>query len=141
MIYSKNKNGFTLIEAVMAIAIAATVLTSVFMVQNASLQSVVLRARRLQQMLFAKKFIHTTRRIIEQSKDQRQFSLERKEDDPETFLSYKLESVGKKSSLKKINNLYREKVTVSNDKQHTGRTYELITFFFVAEQEKEHKKQ
>lgn len=126
MIFS-DKKGFTLIEAMMAIAIAGLVMAPVFMLQDTAFSSVVRVAEQFQRLLFAKQFLYMARQ--EQKDDTTNFSLERNENNPKTILRYSLGKAPQNSTLTKQKNLYFEKV-VARGLQPNDPSVTLITLRF-----------
>lgn len=134
MIHFKNRNGFTLIEAMIAVAIAAIILTPLFILQGVVLQNVDRVSRKLHRIFFAEDFLYEARRSM--VPEIRVFTLEKKIDDPATVLQYKFGPLDKKSALGAINNLHVERVTITWQDQRRQREEQLIRFVYKPEQKK-----
>ena len=106
----KNKQGFSLIEAMLAIAIVALVLTPMFVLENNVFDGVARMAQKFHRLLFAQNFLYVAQRQepIESTK----YSLERKEDKPLSTSRYTLSPIAKQSSLAAVKRLYKQEVEV-----------------------------
>jgi len=131
MIHSRNKNGFTLVEVLVSLAIVALVLTPIYVTQGTVLQRVGHYARVLDRFMFADLFFVDS--AIALGKDAKQMTLEKKIDTPLTFLTYEFKPMPDASPLKKFKDLYLEKVTIRYDE--AGRKYrdELVSFHYRPE--------
>lgn len=128
MIYFKNHNGFTLLETVFALAIAAIVLTPLFILQGTLLQRVSDSAIHMQRLFFAKDFLYRTHK--ETDPDEQEVDREKKIEDPAMIAQYTLKSIEKKSSLAGIPGLLTQQVKYSWQWQGRGYSDNLVTFIF-----------
>ena len=129
----KNHDGFTLIEAMLAITIAALVLTPVFILQGTVLQSIMRLSHRIERLFLAQQFLYEARSIKPEA---REFSLDKKIEEPQTILKYTMTSVPKKSQLANVPGLRIERVTVKWQDQGIERQDRLISFVYKPEQKK-----
>jgi len=83
MIHSKNHSAFTLIETMFAIAIAALVLTPLFILQGTMLQQVLRASDKIGRIFLAQQFMYEARRAMPVGTQT--FILEKKIDTPTTF--------------------------------------------------------
>lgn len=134
MIHYKNHNGFTLIEATVAIAIAVIILTPLFILQGVVLQGVHRGSRKLHRIFLGKHVLYEARRAM--GPEAREFTLEKKIDDPQTVIKYELRPLRGKSSLHEVNNLYVERVTIKWQDPRGKREEQLIGFVYKPEQKK-----
>jgi len=111
MIHFKNHSAFTLIETMFAIAITAIVLTPLFILQGSILQQVSRASHKIERIFLAQQFMYEAKRAM--PFDTRKFTLEKKIDNPTTFLKYETKLIPPQSSLAQINDLYIEHVTIS----------------------------
>ena len=105
---TKNNNGFTLIESMIAIAIVGFVLTPIFVLQTNVFSSALRVADRFHRNVQAAQFSFIAYR--QQPPTAKDFKLERKEDKPTSTLRYAFEPVAKASSLAKEKGMYRQEV-------------------------------
>ncbi len=131
MIHFKNRRGFTLIEAMVAVAIAAIILTPLFILQGVVLQNVGRMSRTLHRIFWAQHFLYEARRI--KDPEVRDFTLEKKIEDPECVLKYELKAVAKKSSLSQIADIRKEQVTITWQDQRRTREEQIISFVYKPE--------
>lgn len=132
MILFKNHKAFTLIETMFALAIAALVLTPLFILQGTMLQQVSRASNKIERIIFiATQFMWEAK--LKMPPDAQTFTLEKKIDDPLTFLKYEVIPLPEKSSLAQINSLYRERVVISWEDGTTKRESELINFIYKPE--------
>lgn len=130
---SKNSSGFTLIEVMLALVIAASILTSIYIMQSGALVGATRFAYRFARIIQAKDFMFFARRKREEAKDQKQFHLEKKEDDPETYLKYEFLN-SEKSSLKNMKNIYLEKVSIRHEGTQKEANDVLLTLIYIPEE-------
>lgn len=128
----KNNSGFTLIEVLLALAIASSLLASIYILQAGSLAAVLRFSNNFVRIDQAKNFLFDTRRKREQAKHPKQFKLEKKEDNPEAYLKYNFGSV-EQTSLKSLENIYIEKVDVMQDARQKEPSMTLLTLVYQPE--------
>ncbi len=131
--HCKSEAGFTLIEAMIAVAIIGIILVPMFLLQGTILQEVGRRSHELRRMFFARQFFFEARQ--KQSETAIEYALEKKEKNPPTLLNYTLGSIPKNSSLKDTYNLYIERVTAIEQGERFGQ--KLVHFVFKPEREKQ----
>ncbi len=131
--HCKSEAGFTLIEAMIAVAIIGIILVPMFLLQGTILQEVGRRSHELRRMFFARQFFSEARQ--KQSENAIEYALEKKEENPPTLLAYTLGSIPKNSSLKDTYNLYIERVTATEQGERFGQ--KLVHFVFKPEREKQ----
>lgn len=104
-----NKNGFTLTEVMIAMTIMGLVMTSIFVLQGGTFRSIVSWARRLERFTAGTLFMTQTRieKKTEPTVDQ-----VKKLETPLTNMHYQMIEVPKESSLKDMQNMYLERVTI-----------------------------
>jgi prepilin-type N-terminal cleavage/methylation domain-containing protein len=108
---NKHNHGFTLIEAMIAIAIVGMTLTPMFILDTNVYNSVTTITQRFHRFLFAKNFIFEAEQ--KQPPQSVNYSTEKKEERPITMVRYTLKSIPEQSSLAKIKQLYRQEVVAS----------------------------
>lgn len=113
-------------------AIAASLITSIYILQSGALVGVTRYSYAFLRMSRAKNFMFNTRREREEKKDIKQFKLEKKEDDPETILKYEFSLVEQKQ-LKDYKNLYMEKVSIMHDGKQKEPNAMLWTLVYLPE--------
>src|SRR5579863_10374838 len=133
MMHFKNhkceRNGFTLIETILSITIAALVLTPVFVLHSAVLKRVIRGSHAFNALLQGKLFLGQARQ--KQEPDAQEFKLEKKIEEPALTLDYVLhKSVDKKSSLSSCEGLHAEVVTITWTDQGDKRQEKLVTFVY-----------
>jgi prepilin-type N-terminal cleavage/methylation domain-containing protein len=136
MIHSKNhKNGFTLIEVVLAMTIAALVLTPVFIMLSTIIQRVDRSSKAFNYILLCSNLLHQARQ--QQDPEAQTFSLDKAEIDFDATLTYSLEKgVDQKSSLASLQGLHKELVKVSWTEQDKKKQEQLITFVYKKPEQK-----
>jgi prepilin-type N-terminal cleavage/methylation domain-containing protein len=130
MIHSKkHKNGFTLIEVVMAMTITALVMSPIFIIYGTILQFVNRSSQEFDYMLLCKNVLYEARQ--KQDPEAQEFSFDKAETDFEATLIYSLgKGVDPKSSLTSLQGLHRELVTVSWVEQGVKKQDTLVTFIY-----------
>ena len=136
MIHSKNhKNGFTLIEVILALAITGVALTPMFMIHEMIMNRVNRSSNLFEYMLLCKNFLLNARQ--KQEPDAQTFSLEKAEIDFDATVTYSLEKgVDQKSSLASLSGLHKEMVTVSWTDQDVKKQDRLVTFVYKTPEQK-----
>ena len=107
MIHFKNhKNGFTLIEVIISLAITGAILTPVFMIHEMILNRVSRSSRLFDYILLCSNMLYEARQ--KQEPDVQQFSLDKVDTDFGVSLTYSLEKgVDQKSSLASVQGLHK----------------------------------
>jgi prepilin-type N-terminal cleavage/methylation domain-containing protein len=136
MMHFKNlKPGFTLIEVMLAMMIAALTFTPVFMMYAAIIRRVSTSSRNYEYLLLCKNFLNEARQ--KQEAGAQDFSLEKKEIDFDATLTYSLEKgVPQKSTLKDLQGLHKELVTVSWQENGQKKQEQLIAFVYKKPEQK-----
>ncbi len=137
MIHFKNRNnsGFTLIETVLAMSIAALVFTPIIIILSTVIQRVNKYAQEFNYMSLGKNLLLQARQ--KQDPDAQTFSLDKPAIDFGPTLSYSLEKgVDPKSSLASVQGLHKESVKISWTEQERKKHEELITFVYKQPEQK-----
>ncbi len=137
MIHFKNHNssGFTLIETMLAMAIAALVFTPMLIILSTVIQRVNRYAQEFSYVLLGKNVLYEARQ--KQDPDAQTFSLDKPAVDFGPALSYSLEKgVDAKSSLASVQGLHRESVKISWTEQERKKHEQLITFVYKQPEQK-----
>jgi len=135
MMHFKNHSGFTLIETMFAIAITAIVLTPLFILQGTILQQVSRASHKIERIFLAQQFMDEAKRAM--PLDTRKFTLEKKIDNPTTFLKYEIRPIPPQSSLAQINDLYIECVTISWKDEIQQKQSKIVNFVYKPKHKKE----
>ena len=123
----KNKQGFSLIESMLAVAIMGLVLTPMFILENNVFNGVFRMAEQFHRMLFAQNFLYVAQR--QEPMESTKYSLEHKEDNPFSMLRYTLSPIEKGSSLSPMKRLYKQQVEASG-LEKTSPKSSVIHFIF-----------
>ncbi len=136
MIHFKNrKSGFTLIETVLAMSIAALVFTPILIILTTVIQRVNKYATEYNYLLMGKTVLYESRQ--KQDPDAQTFSFDKQATDFGPSISYSLEkSVDQKSSLAALQVLHRESVKISWTEQERKKHEELVTFVYKQPEQK-----
>jgi len=135
MMHFKNHSAFTLIEAMFAIAITAIVLTPLFILQGTILQQTSRASHKIERIFLAQQFMYEAKRTM--PLDTREFTLEKKIDNPTTFLKYEIKPIPSQSSLAQINDLYIEYVTISWKDETQKKQSKIVNFIYKPKHKKE----
>jgi len=138
MIHFKNHSAFTLIETMFSIAITAIVLTPLFILQGTVLQQISRASLKIERVFLAQQFMHEAKRAM--PLDTREFTLEKKIDNPTTLLKYEIRPISPQSSLAQINNLYIEYVTISWKDGTEQKQNKIVNFVYKSKYKKRMKK-
>ena len=104
-----TKSGFTLIEAVLAVAVMALMLVPLFVLQSSKMQRSVSLSRMFDRLMQAQLFfVQASSKAPAQA---HQFTLEKKVTKPETVLRFERKNLPDESPLKKFEGLFLEQVT------------------------------
>ena len=109
--HSKNEQGFSLIEAMLAVAIVGLVLTPMFVLENTIFNGVGRMAETFHRALFAQNFLYRAQR--DEPAGSTNYTVERKEEKPVTMVRYTLSPVAKGSSLAPVKRLFKQQVEAS----------------------------
>lgn len=128
--FKNNVGGFTLIEAMLAVAIVALVMTPLFILQNRVFLGVTHAGHTTARFIAARNFlIETAEKNLK--KDVPEFTLEKKIEDPLTFLKYEIKPVTKESAIgKKFNNVHKESVTFTWQDGTATKKDTLVSFMY-----------
>lgn len=133
--FKNHKNGFTLIEVIISLAITGVILTPVFMLHEMIMNRVNHSSKTFEYLLLCKNFLFSSRQ--KQEPEAQEFSAEKVEIDVGATLTYALEkSVDQKSSLASLPGLHKEMVTVSWMDQDKKKQERLITFVYKTPEQK-----
>lgn len=127
MIRSKNNSGFTLIEAMLSVAIMAILATPLFVTQGSVLQAVASYSSHLQRIFYAQSFWYEARN---KAADARKFTLAKKFDNPAMNVKYEVAAIGKKSYLKKNENVVVERLTIEWDQMGQKKRDVMISYLY-----------
>src|SRR5581483_3424731 len=128
MISFRNKSGFTLVEALIAVAVMAIVLTPIFVLYSTLLTTVIQSDHRFDRMLAAHNFLVASQRALRTGS---KTTPEKKILRPPTTLTFKHDKVSS-DTLAKVKNLYLDKVALEWQDGKTKRTDALVTFVYQA---------
>ncbi len=143
MIHFKNQRykGFSFIEAIIALAIIAAVVSSFFLLQQKVFYRVVVnrfkidRLPLLQNMMISQKALDFD--AMQQHENQESFKkIEKKIIDPETHLVYEKIPVSTDSVLARFQGLYQERVTAEWIESGKKRIIDLYHYGFEIEEKK-----
>ncbi len=137
MIVYKNHSGFTLIETLFALALFALSMVPIIMLQSRMLFTVATYSERMHRSIVMKNFVFQARREFLKKEDAKQFSLEKKIENPDTVLRYKVNPASDKSMLKRVAALYSERVTAEWQEDGRAQQETLTALFFKPPQAKE----
>ncbi len=132
MMNFKNNSGFTIIEVLMALGIAASIMASIYILQAGSLAAVLRYSTNYERIILGKNFLFDTRRKREEAKNPPSYKLEKKEEDPETYLKYNFDGV-QETAFKNLENLYIEKVDILHDARQKEPSATLLTLVYMPE--------
>lgn len=104
----KNNEGFSIIEAMIAITIIGMILAPIFILEANVFNSVGRLAEGFHRIVRSKQFM--VEAYKEQPAESKEFKLERKEENPTHMMRYTFSPVDKKSSLAKMQGIYRQLV-------------------------------
>lgn len=112
MHFKQHKQGFTLIEVLLALSVASIVLIPVFTVQGRIIKQIVLYADQLQALFFGQSFFNEQRLEALINKNDPYARAEKKIVQPELTLTYVRKKAEPGSSLTKLDNIYLEQTTI-----------------------------
>lgn len=128
MNFKSKTKGFSLIEVLLAFAIVALVLTPIFITQGSLLTSVVRRSYNMARIFFAEQFMINSGFSL--SPDNITVTIEKKLDNPETFVTYTVKAVSPESPFAKLPDLYVQKVQLRWQQENQERKDYLVSFLF-----------
>lgn len=133
MIIFRNKNGFTIVEVILALAIVSVILIPVFINQSVISRNTGRASRMITHMLNAKKILLETEFGLE---DQiKETITEKKAGQPLVTYTYEIKKIPENSSLKNFKNLFIEQVSwPSENKKGKENKENLVTFLHKQEQ-------
>jgi prepilin-type N-terminal cleavage/methylation domain-containing protein len=135
MIHSKNHNGFTLIEVLLAMSLMAMILTPILISQNIIIFSVSSFKNNLQRMILAKNYLIQAHKNASEGKKIGPRSI----DEPRTTLTYKQERVTG-SMTKQFKDICKETVVIEwTEENNVKRQDKLVSFIFKPENKTEQK--
>ncbi len=131
-----NRNGFMLVEVMVAIAAIGIILTPVYLLQATIFGQTADVCTSFDRVIMARSYLEQARREVKD--ESRSFTLEKKENNPETVLKYQLKELDKKSSLAAVKGLLIEQVDASAIpvKNKTAVVETIITFNYKPESKK-----
>jgi prepilin-type N-terminal cleavage/methylation domain-containing protein len=131
----RNRSGFTLVEVMLAMMIAGMVLTPIFLMYSTIMQRVNKSSRGYEMLLLCTNFLHEARQ--KQESAAQDFSLEKKEIDFDATLTYSLgKGVPQTSSLKSLQGLHQEVVTISWQENGQKKQDQLVAFVYKTPEQK-----
>jgi hypothetical protein len=131
--------GFTLTETLVSIAITTLVMTPLFVLNTAIMRSVVRSSHAIERTLLGKNFLIEAAFAVGQNAVEKKI-LEKKVNNPKTFLRYERKKIDKKSSLFTFADLYMHQVTMRwQDLFGAPRVDMLVSFVFQPTQKKKDK--
>lgn len=114
---SSRHEGFTIVEAMLAVAIVVMMLTPLLSIENFSIRSIGKARNRISNYIFAQDFMMQARR--DQSPESQSYTANKKEN-PNTVYTYTLQSVPAVSALKSQENLLLERVEIKSPENKTS---------------------
>ncbi len=129
-----SRNGFTLIEVLLAMAIIGLVLTPIFNGQSAISRSVSRARRAFGGILAAKKFLIDTEFNL--APEAQTFTTSKKSDEGIT-LKYELKKIPDSSALKKFKNVLIQSVTIQAPQTQSKKQERLVSFIYKPESSSE----
>ncbi len=130
MIRFKSNSGFSLIEAMMAVAIMGMVLTPMFLLETNVFNAVARMSERFARLVFAKHFLYVAQE--QEPVQSTDYSLEKKQERPMTMVRYTLKPIPAQSSLAKVNRLFKQEVVASGI-QETSPEARIVSFIYKPE--------
>ena len=127
MIPFRNSPGFTLIEAMLSIALIAVVMTPLMITQGSVVQAVSRISLQLQRIFFAENFFVDAQA---QAADKKKFSLDKKIEDPSTTITFERKAIDAKSSLAKVENVVLDRITASWNEESKKRKEVLVLLHY-----------
>lgn len=135
MMNFKNRDAFTLLEAIVALATIGSVVTMLLLMQGQVMQKVKRVSSYEDRMLLMRAFLSQARREAQEGTTTFSFSKQVKQ--PSTLLQYKRTAPHKKSVLAKRKGLYIERVTASWQEMSERVEEVLVAVSYIPTQSKE----
>jgi len=129
------KNGFTLIEVLIAVAMVGLLLSPLFITQESIFLSVAKGAQSFGRIIKAKNFYWSAKQKADKQ-EKPGFTLDKKLDDPIMMLKYEVTSQSQKSSLKDFKDVYKERVKITWQDGRRKKEDALVSFVFKPQQQK-----
>lgn len=130
MIHFKNhKRGFTLLEVMAAMIVAALILGPIFNLFSGTMNRIRNASRKLDRIVMGKTFLYETHLAQKKTKSN-ETGIEKKIDDPESTMRYEIMPVSERSSLAGIEGLQREEILISWSDVHGDHTDTLVAFVY-----------
>lgn len=127
--FKNHKHGFTLIEVMFSMVIAALVLSPLFLTFTMVIQRVNSSSRAYDRIILCKNFLQEAHQ--KQEPEAHDFSLEKKEIDFDATLTYSLDrGLDQKSTLKSLKGLHREMVTIFWTEDGQKKQERLVAFVY-----------
>lgn len=134
MIHSKNRDGFTLIEVLLALSLMAMILTPILISQNTIMFSVSYFKGQLQRIMLAKNYLVYAHKNTLQEKTTEPRTIE----NPALKLSYLKEKTAGPMA-KQFKDVYRETVLIEWTEENIKKQDTLVSFIFKPEKKTEQK--
>lgn len=134
MIHSKNNDGFTLIEVLLALSLMAMILTPILITQSSIMVSVGYFSGIFRRINIAKNYLVVAHKNSLEDKKTGQSSI----DDPPTTLTYKQDKVSGVIA-KQFKDIYRETVRIEWTEDNRKHEDMLVSFIFKPEKKTEQK--
>ncbi len=138
MIIKKTTSGFTIIEVLIALAIAMVMLAPLLNLQGFIIRQTSRMSDATRRTLAAQEFLITTR--AQTPEDAYEFSQEKKVPFLDLTLLYTLSKVGTQSKLTKQDDLYHETVAMTYQENNKTKRDYLVSFIYKKPQPEEQKK-
>ena len=132
--FKSHKDGFTLIEVIMALAITGLVITPIFILHGTILQRVNRGSIAFDMFLYVKALLVEARQ--KQNPDAQEFTLEKSIAEFNTTTKYVLSKIDQKSSLASLVGLHQELVTINWVEQEEKKQETLVTFTYKKPEQK-----
>lgn len=133
MMNLKNRDGFTLIEVLIALGMIGLVLTPIFVVQSTVMKTISNYSEQLVRVFAGQAFLGQMH--MQQVLDPDLAQETKKIDDPESTLEYSFDDIDEQSSLSSFKDVGLQEVVVNWDSIEGKEQVTLATFFYDPEQE------
>jgi len=133
---NKVKEGFTLTEVLIAVAMIGLLLSPLFITQGSLLLNIAERSRIFERILKAKNFYWVAQQKAAQQ-EQVEFKLDKKIDNPPMILKYQIVPRSDQSRLKDFKDVYLEFVTIEWKDGNKKREDALVSLIFKPKKIKE----